>query len=83
VLAINAYVDSGKYYERYHAQKLKVLCVTTADRRIENLKRVTEAAGGQARFWFTTLARLRDGDFLGDPLWQLATRSGLYSFLTR
>lgn len=82
VQAINAYVESGKYYERYNAHGLKVLCVTTTDRRVENLQRITEAAGGKNRFWFTTLARLRAGDFLTDRLWQLATRTGLYSFLT-
>lgn len=82
VQAINAYVESGKYYERYNAHGLKVLCVTTTDRRAENLKRVTEAAGGRTRFWVTTLTRLRVGDFLTDPLWRLATRDGLHSFLT-
>lgn len=82
VQAINAYVESGKYVERYDAHRLKVLCVTTTDRRVENLKHITEAAGGRARYWFTTLVRLREGDFLTDPLWQLATRDGLHSFLT-
>lgn len=82
VQAINAYVESGKYYARYEAKGLKVLCVTTTDRRVENLKRITEAAGGRTRYWFTTLTRLRKGDFLTDPLWQLATRDGRHSFLT-
>lgn len=81
VQAINAFVESGKYYERYQAHRLKVLCVTTTDRRVENLKRITEASGGRARYWFTTLKRLREGDFFRDPVWQIATREGLRCFL--
>jgi hypothetical protein len=83
VQAINAYVESGKYMERFEAHRLKVLCVTTTDRRVENLKRTTEAAGGRARYWFTTLARIQDrnNDFLTAALWQIATKDGWYGFL--
>ena len=55
--------------------------MTTGQRRLENLKRITEERGGKARFWFTTLARINAGDILTDALWSVATRTTVHALV--
>jgi hypothetical protein len=74
-----AYHESGQFQERYQAQSFRVLTVTTGERRLENLKRITEEAGGKSRFWFTTFDRIAPGTVLSQPIWQVAGREGEYS----
>jgi hypothetical protein len=76
-----AYIRSGKYAARYGTRQGRVLTVTTGERRLANLKRITEERGGKARFWFTTLARLNAGDILTDALWSVATRTTVHALI--
>src|SRR5262249_54589652 len=63
------YYRSGAYQTRYHTRSLRILTVTTSERRLANLKEATEKTGGQRRFWFTTLERISTEDVLTAPIW--------------
>ena len=67
-----AYVHSGQYGQRYGTHSLRVLTVTTGERRLANLKRTTERAGGGPLFWFTTGEEAGAEAILCDPIWQVA-----------
>ncbi|MFL5627377.1 MAG: replication-relaxation family protein [Ktedonobacteraceae bacterium] len=79
VAAYLEYYRSGKYEERYKTQGLRILTVTTSEKRLSNLKAITEKTGGRARFWFTTLDHMHAGDILTDGIWQVAGRDGLHA----
>jgi hypothetical protein len=76
VTAYLEYYRSGAYRERYGTQSLRVLTVTRGERRLENLKAITERAGGRARFWFTTFEHVNPATILTEPIWQVASREG-------
>lgn len=76
-----AYHETGQFQHRYAAPSFRVLTVTTGERRLDNLKRITEAAGGKSRFWFTTFDRLNTEAVLSQPIWQIAGREGEFSLL--
>ena len=76
-----AYHTSGKYQERYGSSGLRILTVTTSDRRLANLKRITEEAGGTFRFWFTTFAQASPAAILTEPIWSVASKDNLYSLM--
>ena len=73
-----AYIRSGKYAARYGTRQGRILTVTIGERRMMNLKAITEKSGGKARFWFTTIARITAGDILTDALWSVATRNTVH-----
>ena len=75
VRAYMSYVQSGKYSERFGTHSLRVLTVTTGPRRLTNLKRTTEEAGGGPMFWFTPLAQSQPRAILSLPMWQVATQT--------
>lgn len=74
-----AYYKSGKYQERYETKSLRVLTVTTGERRLANLKEITEDVGGKSRFWFTTFDLATPKNVLTEPIWQKAGSEGLVS----
>lgn len=69
-----AYFRSSVFADRYKATKpFRVLTVTTSDERLANMKRVTEEAGGQTWFWFSTFDAIREpGSILLRPVWHMA-----------
>jgi hypothetical protein len=72
---VSAYLEyhrSGKYQLRYKMQGLRMLTVTTGEKRLANLKAATEKTGGKARFWFTTFEQIRKSDVLTEAIWQKA-----------
>ena len=81
IRAYLAYKDSGLFAERYGAHSFRVLTVTTGQRRLENLKRITEESGGHARFWFTTFDQLTPETVLLAPIWQIAGRERQHALL--
>jgi hypothetical protein len=81
VEAYLAYHASGLYAQRYGTQSLRIITVTTGDQRLANLKRVTEEAGGKARFWFTTFDRTTAEAILTEPIWQVAGREGQFTLI--
>lgn len=72
VQAYIQYYRSGKYHERYHTKSMRVLTVTTGQKRLENLRAITAESGGKSRFWFTTFERILQSDVLVDPIWDVA-----------
>lgn len=66
------------YEQRFGTSKLRVLTVTTGQTRLENLKRITEQAGGRERFWFTTFDRLRPETVLTELIWHKAGTDGQF-----
>jgi hypothetical protein len=74
VKAYLAYHSSGLYQARYATQSLRILTVTTGERRLAHLMAWTERAGGKARFWFTTLEDIQQQNILTDPIWRVAGR---------
>jgi hypothetical protein len=68
------YVASGKYQTRYQAKGMRVLTITTGEKRLAHLKEITEGVGGKSRFWFSTFERLAQGNILNDVLWSVATK---------
>lgn len=76
VEAYLAYYHSGGYQRRYGARSLRVLTVTLSERRLSNLKAVTEDAGGAVWFWFAVLDDLTPETVLSQPVWQVAGQTG-------
>lgn len=76
-----AYLDSGLYTQRFGTKSLRILTVTESDRRLKNLKAITERAGGKSRFWFTTLDALASAHILSSPIWHVAQRQHLQGLL--
>lgn len=76
------YYRSGLYQKRYQTADMRVLTITTGETRLANLKRITEAAGGKARFWFTTFELVAQGDVLTKPIWWVASRKERHALLS-
>ena len=72
VQAYLVYTRSGRYSERYGTRSLRVLTVTTGEKRLANLKRATEEVDGGQMFWFTTFAGAQADKILGTAIWQVA-----------
>jgi len=76
-----AYLESGLYQKRYQTKSLRVLTVTTGAKRLENLRQTTQAVGGGALFWFTTLAQAQPAAVLAGAIWQRARMEGRHSLI--
>lgn len=72
------YFKSGAYKERFGTKSLRVVTVTESQRRMKNLKAITERAGGKSRFWFASLDTLTDENILTEAVWQVARRQELH-----
>ncbi len=72
VQAYLAYHRSGAYARRYNARSMRVLTVTSGQKRLENLKAATEAAGGRLPFWFALASELTAETILSVPVWWVA-----------
>lgn len=77
-----AYLASGQYQQRFQVKSLRVLTVTLGAQRCNNLKRVTEEAGGKQWFYFATLAELSWQKILYAPVWQVAGFEGYTPLIT-
>ncbi len=76
---VEAYIQfrkSGRAAQHYGTNKFRLLTVTTSDRRLKNLKRTTEKAGGTHYFWFTTQAHIdiEQPENLLNPIWSVSTK---------
>lgn len=81
VLAYQAYHHSGMYQARFASDGFRVLTVTVGQTRGENLKRITEEAGGRARFWFTTVEKVTPATILTEPIWRVAGSEELHPLI--
>jgi hypothetical protein len=70
VAVYEAYVDSGQYQTRFQARSLRVLVVTTTERRMKGLQTTTVKAGGDGKYWFTTFERITPATILTGAIWQ-------------
>ena len=68
-----AYYSSGRYKKRYQTKSMRVLTVTTSERRLQSLKSATEEIGGKKIFWFTTFDQITPQTALTEPIWQVAS----------
>ena len=66
------------YAQRFGTSKVRILTVTTGQTRLENLKRITEQAGGRGRFWFTTFDQVTPKTVLTKPIWHKAGQDGQF-----
>ncbi|NLF15351.1 MAG: hypothetical protein GX597_26470 [Anaerolineaceae bacterium] len=82
VRAYLAYAQGGGYTRRFRTRSLRILTVTLGEKRLSNLKRATEEAGGGNIFWFTTDQHLRPEAILTQPVWQVAGRAGACGLIT-
>lgn len=73
------YYASGLYEQHFHRKSLRVLTVTTSDRRLGNLKRWAEAEGGGRLFWFTTERSVGPETVFSQPIWKVAGEGGLHA----
>ena len=69
-----SYLRSGAYLRRYGSNCLRVITVTSGERRLANLPRTRAQTceGRESLFWFTTLERLTPEAILEAPIWQVA-----------
>ena len=81
VRACMEYVRSGRYSQRFDARSLRVLTVTTGEKRLANVKRTTEKARGDATFSFAPLERVEPKTVLSRPIWQAAGQDGLHTLI--
>lgn len=72
VSAYLQYVHSGKYTERYQTSSLRILTITTTEKRMLNLKETTQKAGGEGLFWFTTFDQVEPASVFFRPIWRIA-----------
>ena len=74
VRAYNEYLASGKYEARYKTKTVRILTVTTGEKRMAHLKQITEATAGETafRFWFTTFDQISPETILTTPIWHIA-----------
>jgi hypothetical protein len=79
VLSYLTYYHSGQYQARYQTKSLRILTITTTEKRLATLKQATEKAGGRSRFWFTTQDKATTEDILTAPIWQKAGQLGAFA----
>jgi hypothetical protein len=75
------YYASGLYERHFGSRSLRVLTVTTTDRRLGNLRKWSESEGGGRLFWFTTQRLVFWHALLEKPIWSVAGTEGLYPLL--
>lgn len=78
-----AYFESGGYTTRFGTKSLRVLTVTESQRRMRNLKKIVERAGGKSRFWFASLDALSIPSLLFEPMWYIAGRGKKHALLVK
>ena len=83
IQAYQAYFASEEIHQQYGTNRIRVLSVTTGGRRLESLKRATEAAGGRKRYWFTTAENVSPAQILLEPDWQVAGQDGRLSLIAK
>jgi hypothetical protein len=66
------------YQQRYGTEKGRVLTITTGEKRLANLKRITEQNDGKSKYWFCTLDAVNANDILTAAIWQKAGSEGRF-----
>lgn len=69
------------FEKRYNTKQVRILTITTGERRVANLKTLTERVGGKNRFWFSWMKQCTPTTILTGAIWQIASREGLYELV--
>jgi hypothetical protein len=72
IQAYLAYHQTGGYERRFGSKSIRVLTVTLSERRLANLKHVSEEAGASRWFWFARLSELTPQSIFSLSVWQVA-----------
>ena len=56
-----AYYETGSYQKKYNTNVMRILTVTTSQKRMKNLKELTEKLEGDSQFWFSTFQDVMPG----------------------
>lgn len=75
------YYTSGLYEHDFHSKSLRVLTVTTSDRRLDNMRKWAETESGGRLFWFTTERSVRPETVFSQPIWKVAGEEGLHALV--
>ena len=70
VAVYESFVGSGQYQERFQARSLRVLVVTTSQKRLDSLMRATKEVGGDRKYCFTTFERFTNETALTGAIWR-------------
>ena len=85
IRAYLAYIHSGAYLRRYGSRSLRILAVTTGEKRMANLVRTTAQicrSSEQGLFWFATLDHVAREAVLDAPIWQIPGQDGSIPLLS-
>lgn len=76
------YLESQAYQNRYGAQRVRILTITTGAQRLAHLKAATEQVGGGANFWFSTREQVMDpARLLTATIWEKAGSAGQFALV--
>jgi hypothetical protein len=64
------YVLSGKYYEKFKSEALRIITVTTTQERLNNLLKTTKSVNHADFFLFTTFGQIKDNNVLFGNIWK-------------
>jgi len=64
------YVLSGKYYEKFKSEALRIITVTTTQERLNNLLNTTKSVNHADFFLFTTFGQIKDNSVLFGNIWK-------------
>lgn len=76
ILAYQQYQKSGAYTKRYNARSMRVITVTSSEKRLTSLKAATEKVGGTWQFSFAVLEDINEASIFAAPIWQVASKEG-------
>jgi hypothetical protein len=82
VRVYNTYTESGQYQAAFQAKSLRILIVTSSERRLRTLKAAVVAAGGDRKYWFTTFQAITAEQVLTHPIWQTVEGEGHHALIT-
>ena len=71
--------QSGTSHRHFGTRNFRVLTVTWGKKRLNNLVKATEEAGGNNYFWFTTFEQIAAERILSEPIWRVTGREGCHS----
>ena len=83
VLAYTEYIHSGMFEDRYNGRGARILTVVPSEARLRHLRDITEDAGGRRRFWFALADEVTAEAVLTEPIWRIASASGVHRLLRR
>lgn len=64
-----AYMESGLYQKQFKTTSLRILVITTSQRRLENLMNAAKRVGANDRYWFSTFEQVTPQTVLTEAIW--------------